>query len=421
MRRNQIVSVFTVLALAAALVCIGGPLGNSALAKKSKKKDPPSFQVLYSFAGETADGSYPAGSLIRSGTILYGMTYYGGTYTTTTVTSIVNPYGFGTIFEYNTSTGKELVLHSFGGEVEVSGVETQDGYNPAYGSLIRSGTTLYGMTYEGGTEDYGTIFSYSTQTGTYKLLYSFQGGTSDGSYPYGSLTLSGETLYGMTEEGGYDNKGTIFAFNVTTGKEMLLHSFCGDGEKPYGSLVLSGKTLYGMTYNGGYDDEGTIFAINRQNGEFTVLHQFWQYDGSYPWGSLTLSGTTLYGMTSNGGEYNYGTIFALNTENGELTTLYSFQGGTSDGREPYGNLILSGTTLYGMTYEGGYDDEGTIFAFNLTTGKETLLHSFTRATTVPYDGAYPYGSLTLSETTLYGMTWEGGEYDYGVIFSYSLE
>ena len=45
--------------------------------------------------------------------------------------------------------------------------------------------------------------------------------------------------------------------------------------------------------------------------------------------------------------------------------LYDFTGGT-EGAFPYGDLTLSGGTLFGMTYSGGANDyNGTIFALAL--------------------------------------------------------
>ena len=72
-----------------------------------------------------------------------------------------------------------------------------------------------------------------------------------------------------------------------------------------------------------------------------------------------LSGTTLYGMTSTGGGRNKGTIFKVETNGGGYTLLHEFVGGADDGETPYyGSLVISGTTLYGMTYKGGDSDIG---------------------------------------------------------------
>jgi uncharacterized repeat protein (TIGR03803 family) len=314
--------------------------------------------------------------------------------------------------------GSFNVLHSFGTVMD-------DGEAP-WGSLIVSGRTFYGMTAYGGANGYGAIFEFNTKTGQDTVLYSFKGySENDGEYPEGSLILSGRTLYGMTSEGGPNDYGTIFEFNTKTGQYTVLHSFgtvTGDGETPYGSLVLSGKTLYGMTGDGGATNNGTIFSFNTKTGQYTVLYSFkgGTEDGGTPYGSLVVSGKNLYGMTGNGGANTEGTIFSFNTKTGQCAVLHSFGSVTGDGSNPYygDNLILSGKTLYGMTTDGGTDDDGAIFSFNTKTGQYTVLHSFTGATT---DGSVPYGSLILSGKHFYGMTENGGADDDGVLFSFSLK
>jgi len=318
--------------------------------------------------------------------------------------------GGGTIFEFNTQTNKLTVLHSFAGG-------TNDGVYP-YGNLILSGKNLYGLTYNGGAKGDGTIFEFNTQTGKLTILHSFDG--TDGANPTGSLILSGKNLYGLTYRGGASGVGTIFEFNTQTGQLTTLHSFDGtDGTSPYSSLTLSGKNLYGMTTRGGANGDGTIFEFSTQTNKLTVLHSFagGTDDGASPSGSLILSGINLYGMTFYGGANSNGTIFEFNTQTNKLTVLHSFAGGLDDGANPNGGLILSGKTLYGMTAGGG-NSIGTIFEFNTQAGQVTVLHSFAGE---PTDGSHPQGSLVLSGKTLYGMTSAGGADNDGVIFSYSLK
>ena len=45
-------------------------------------------------------------------------------------------------------------------------------------------------------------------------------------------------------------------------------------------------------------------------------------------------------------------------------------------RHPYGSLTLSGSTLYGMTTYGGANNDGTIFSIPVTGGTPTTLLSF---------------------------------------------
>ena len=283
------------------------------------------------------------------------------------------------------------------------------------GTLTLSGSTLYGMASVGGANEYGNIFSIPAAGGTPTTLHDFSG--PDGAVPYGdeTLTLSGSTLYGMTYGGGANGLGTVFSIPVTGGTPTTLLSFNdANGEKPFGGLTLSadGSTLYGMTNSGGAGNQGTIFSIPVTGGTPTDLHDF---SGAYgpDYGSLTLShdGSTLFGMAV-GGAYGDGAIFSIPVTGGTPTDLHDFAG--PDGVGTIGSLTLSadGSTLYGMTYYGGENEYGNIFSIPATGGTPTDLHDFSGL-----DGEHPYGSLTLSGSTLYGMTQNGGAYGDGSIFS----
>ena len=103
-----------------------------------------------------------------------------------------------------------------------------------------------------------------------------------------------------------------------------------------------------------------MFSIPVTGGTPTNLFSFDGTHGASPYGDLTLSGSTLYGMTFLGGANSAGTAFGLPVGGGTPTVLYSFD--ANDGDSPYGSLTPSGSTLYGMTSSGGANGEGTIFA-----------------------------------------------------------
>ncbi len=204
---------------------------------------------------------------------------------------------------------------------------------------------------------------------------------------------------------------------------MILHNFTGgtsDGSSPQGSLTLSGSKLYGMTYQGGSGDYGTLFGMNADGTGYTTLHIFNSQGGANPFGSLTLSGTKLYGMTAQGGINLGGTIFSMNTDGTGFNLLHSFTGGANDGSLPRGSLLLSGSKFYGMTYNGGinFNGGGTIFSMNTDGTGFTLLHRFLGGAS---DGLHPNGSLALSGSKLYGMTQSGGSNDTGALFSISTD
>ena len=151
-----------------------------------------------------------------------------------------------------------------------------------------------------------------------------------------------------------------------------------------------------------------------------ILHNFTGVagDGGDPFGSLKLSGSKLYGMTLYGNNSDRGTVFSMNSDGTGFGLLHTFAGGANDGSQPRGSLTLSGSKLYGMTYYGGSANNGTIFSMNTNGTGFTLLHTFTF---IPSDGVLPLGTLTLSGTKLYGMTSQSSSGGGGTVFSMNTD
>jgi uncharacterized repeat protein (TIGR03803 family) len=151
----------------------------------------------------------------------------------------------------------------------------------------------------------------------------------------------------------------LLAVGPAAAQVTILHSFAGgaaDGQNPTGALTASGSTLYGMTGTGGTAADGTIFKISTDGTGFGLLHSFVSgvNDGRNPTGSLVQSGSTLYGLTQGGGSaVNNGTVFQINADGSGFALVHRFVGGTADGVGPLGIPALSGSTLYGMTPQGG--------------------------------------------------------------------
>jgi uncharacterized repeat protein (TIGR03803 family) len=90
--------------------------------------------------------------------------------------------------------------------------------------------------------------------------------------------------------------------------------------------------------------------------------------------------------------------------------LHYFAGGVSDGAYPYGTLINSGSTLFGVTYNGGSANLGTVFRINTDSSGFQILYSFSSPA---IDGTYPNRSLLLSGSNLYGTASCSNNNSYG--------
>jgi uncharacterized repeat protein (TIGR03803 family) len=279
-----------------------------------------------------------------------------------------------------------------------------------------SAGNLYGTTSAGGTSNSGVVFK-ADKTGE-TVLHTFTGSPGDGAFPYGGLIEdSAGNLYGTTSAGGTANSGIVFKLD-TTGKETVLYNFTGgaDGAFPYGGLIGDSAGIYGTTSAGGITAGacfpsgcGVVFKLDTA-GKESVLYSFTggPTDGAYPYAGLIRdSAGNFYGTTYSGGAGvcgGCGVVFKLDTT-GTETVLYSFMGYPTDGAFPYAGLVRdSAGSLFGTTTYGGGSDNGVVFELD-TTGKETVLHTFTGGP----DGAAPRARLIPdSAGYLYGTTYSGG-------------
>jgi uncharacterized repeat protein (TIGR03803 family) len=251
------------------------------------------------------------------------------------------------------------------------------------------------------------------QAQNYSVLYSFPGKPT-GSFPTALIRDSAGNLYGTTQWDGKLAWGTVFKVSPT-GAETTLYTFMGmaDGGNPEAGLVMdSAGNLYGTTYQGGEvlacgqvaAGCGVVFKLDTA-GKETPLYTFTGgTDGANPSaGLITDASGNFYGTTVYGGDYNNGTVFKIDTT-GKETVLHSFTG-TTDGGNPKAGLVLDQVgNLYGTAQVGGTYLKGTAFKLG-ADGEETVLHSFSGSP----DGAYPVAGLVMDTAgNFYGTTFQGG-------------
>ena len=413
------------LTLCAALVvfaaCGGSqpPIGVPGAMPQSNASDLPNadrYAVLFNFgtsSGSCVDGAYPTWGLVPVKGLLYGPTYEGGT-----------NYG-GTVFSISPAGAEHVVanFNLYDGAAGPSGLVAVNGH--LYGARA-SGFQPYGTPFG------GAIFSLHND-GKIRVLHTFGTG-SDGSGPAAAPIAVGSKLYGTTYQGGAYGEGTVFAVDMETGRERILHNFTGqpDGSAPDADLVAVHGTLYGTTASGGANDLGSVFRIDRTSGTERTVYSFRPgrpFDGFEPEAGLIAINGSLYGTTLWGGTYGSGTIFSVKLDGSNESILHDF-GAASDGKNPRADLIAVGGKLYGTTtnggiYAGGSNSGGTLFSIPLAGGKEVVLHSFGNGT----DGAAPAAPVVAVRHTLYGTTFTGGtNYSYcysfygsnGTVFKWKL-
>jgi len=362
-----------------------------------------SFKTLVNFDGTdgTNLGANPEYVSLVQGLDgnLWGTTYYGG----------ADSLNLGTVFKMSPS-GKLTTVHSFKGS---------DGANPAAGLTLGTDGNFYGTTVYGGastkcSSGCGTVFQI-TPGGTLTTLHSFV--YTDGAYPSNSLVQGTDgNFYGTANNGGALVYGT--AFKITPGGVFkLLHDFGNSNAYPNGLVQGTDGNFYGTSYGGGLG-HGTVFKMT-PGGTVTTLCQFGSNDckdGEYPSASLIqATDGNFYSTTKFGGanDDNDGTVFKI-TASGVLTTLWSFDG--NDGYNPV-SPVVQGTdgNFYGTTYEGGTGSTskvGTVFKLT-PEGTLTTLHSFDGPDGADVDG----GLVQYTGGAFYGVTYEGGTSNDGTIFT----
>jgi uncharacterized repeat protein (TIGR03803 family) len=307
---------------------------------------------------------------------------------------------------------------------------TFDGTNgrlPDAGLILANDGNYYGVTYDGGANGFGEIYRLIPNgkpitSFTQEILYSF--GTTGGQNPMGGLIQGTDgNLYGTTYSDAVNSSGTTQT--LTT-----LHTFTGssvtpsDLKHPEASLIEgTDGYLYGTGHGGSGVElitNGGIFKISKSGTGYTVLHSCTTgttLDCNSPVSPLVqASNGNFYGMSYTGGANGLGDVYKI-TSTGTYTELASFSSALTSPATPYGNLEVGpdGTTLFGVTYAGGANNDGSFFSFvdNGSSGTPTLLYSFAGKS----NAGKPQAGLILgSDGNFYGTSEAAGGNSDGTVW-----
>ncbi len=352
-----------------------GGVGNGTVFKLAHRGSSWILNPLYQFQG-LPDGFFPEARVtIAADGTLYGSTFYGGIAGQGCAQG--GPVQCGTIFHLRPPASACNTAICPWTETQIYAFNSYPSlFWPNFGDLVfdRAGN-LYGVAFQGGNRGggIGGVFELTPSDGgwTETTLYNFQGRT-DGAQPIGGVIFDAAgnlygTTFGQPATGQY---GTVYELTPSGSgwtKSTLYRFQNGSvGASPRGDLIIDAAgNLYGTTSVGGPGVGGKVWELSPSNGSW-ILSVIYSFPGSNfgPFSPLLMDAAgNLYGTTLAGGAFQQGSVFKLTHSSGgwSYSTLYDFTDG-SDGRSPYGHLILDGNgNLYGTAGWGGPTNNGVIW------------------------------------------------------------
>lgn len=324
---------------------------------------------------------------------------------------------YGTTFEGG--TGIKGVIFKTDGNGEnitlISNLSSFGGDSPSSELCLADNGYIYGTTSLGGTNNIGLIFKLDTSSNIVTKIFDFN--SINGSFPASLIKLNNGKLYGVTQSGGINDMGTIFEFDPATNTYTKKHDFDGtNGKTPQSSLIQAKNgSIYGVTTFGGLYDNGVIFEYNPGLGFIKKIDINNPSGGSKHNGSLmqAMNGK-IYGVTKEGGNNDEGILFEWNPVTNHFTKIFDFI--KDEGANPIGSLIQAGNgKLYGVTVFGGFYNNGVLFEWDIDTKTYTRKVDFIGVE----NGESPYGPLMQAANgRIYGMTYRGGVNNDGVLFEW---
>ncbi|MEQ9593232.1 MAG: T9SS type A sorting domain-containing protein [Cyclobacteriaceae bacterium] len=344
--------------------------------------DPTAISVTELYSFNALDIGYYPEDLIQSVTgKLYGVNKGGGV------------YGAGTLFEMDPNTYLVTPLVQFkpkpgGGSGRVATSINANDISSPHALIQASNGKLYGRTNNGGDDGRGVIFEYDPIELTFEVKAHFTEMTgNNGSGTRGGLLEVNGKLYGACRRAGPSGGGTIFEFDISTSSFSAIADLGAIGiSEPNSNLVLSSNgKLYGVSNAGGTNGKGTIYEYDIINEIATVKVNFNDVSGVAAFGGLAVAADDkLLGMTYAGGASGKGEIYEYVPSSNTYTTLASFDG-IAAGNPTNDLLLASNDNFYGL-------GSSSIFEF------DAMANLITKKNDLPFGGASRFEPAALLET-----------------------
>lgn len=361
------------------------------------------FQMQYSFP-VAVSGANPQNVEMAS--------YNGKLYGTTVAGGVSN---LGTIFEYDPATNTYSKKFDFGNN------STQYGCNPRAGLLLYN-SKFYGVTSSCGTSGNGTIYEWDPATNIFTKKYDLALAT--GNNVQTALRLMNGKMYATTVSGGANGLGAVFewdpATNVYTDIFDLTGPNPGNGYNFLCNVTPYNNKIYCASWQGAANGGGALYMIDPTlpNGSNTTVVKVFDVTSGTSCNNneMVVYNNKLYGTLYYNGAGSYGTLFQLDPATNIFTKLLDFNY-TTTGGNPVGKLVLNGTKFLGMCNTGGANGTGTIYEWD-PASPNTVVKKYDFGVN-NYDNAYrPGATFTLFNSKFYSTTYNGGFNDQGTMFEY---
>lgn len=231
-------------------------------------------------------------------------------------------------------------------------------------------------------------------------------------------------LWGVLPSNGITESGSVFQMeldgsNLTSIKDFVFPN-CG---RPRGNvLYASNGKVYGNAELSSGPYGSIIYEYDPADGSFQFVYEF--FDPTVGYGESAMlcslvehSNGKVYGMTQHGGDHNDGQLFEFDLQTKELIVKVHFESATK-GRMPVGGLTEAADgRFYGVTFEGGTHDLGVLYVYDPATNIFAALKHFDG----PGIGSNPHNSpIQTPNGKLLGTTRTGGIADLGVVYEYDI-
>jgi hypothetical protein len=275
-------------------------------------------------------------------------------------------YGHGYLYKTD-STGENLVIVKHF-------KDSVNGKVPGGNLLMASNGKLYGLTNQGGQNNKGVLYEYDPDIDSLRVLFHFN--PSNVAFPYthpdahyGLIEVFPGVLYGHLMFGGVQH-GLVFKYTLGTNVmevAVAIPSFLG------GPLnTTQGNYLAGSMYK---SSDGYLYATTHTNSQCPTANPY------------------------------MGSIVRINPVNDSYSILYLSPCSTDQGYKFHSPFIEEGSDLYSVSRFGGTSDKGVIYGFNSSTMTYTKKYDFPGGA----DGGEPYPFIKADNGLYYSTTAVGGD------------